>query len=235
MKRAKNAVIAIGLLAFLLLPVSADASWTFVVPEGGTAWQTYQKTFDQGFTGTVGFAVSNVADNIFYSYLLIDNLSQGINPSFETGDYTGGYSLNGVGSVELAAYLGFPPIHYTPTAGSYMAMLQTMDVDFGDPLGPDTSSFTNAYGTPGTNGTTLELAITLAAGGIFSFDWAFATEEWGEPGLDFSLVYFKDGSGSIILSDGLGQVEGNPVPIPPSVLLLAPGLLGLIYVRRFRK
>ena len=65
----------------------------YVADYGDTGWQTYTYTAgSEGFTGTVGFVVSNALDKSAYSELLLDNLSQGgggINPGFETGHLIG--------------------------------------------------------------------------------------------------------------------------------------------------
>ncbi len=64
----------------------------YVADYGDTGWQTYTYTAGSGgFTGTVGFVVSNALDKSAYSELLLDNLSQGGGGTtgFETGNLSG--------------------------------------------------------------------------------------------------------------------------------------------------
>ena len=72
--------ILIVIISVLLAPgLSFGGSARIYVPDyGDSGWQTYTYTAGPaGFTGTVGFVVSNVIDTSAYSELLLDNLSHG--------------------------------------------------------------------------------------------------------------------------------------------------------------
>ncbi len=209
---------------WLVLGVNYGASaWIYVPDQGDTGWQTYTYTAGPaGFTGTVGFVVSNVIDNYAYPELLLDNLSQGgggTNKGFELGNLTG-YTLAGtsfatVSTSETAVNYNT----YSPTQGDFLAVIQGLS------NGVATSQFKNASGQFGTVGSILETEITLTAGAKFSFDWAFLGNDFS-PWDDFALFYLKNQNG-IVFSEGLAQI-GAPVPIPASLLLLGSGLLGLL-------
>ena len=74
----KKILIIIAMVS-LALSFNLQASALIYVPsQGDTGWQTATyNAGSSGFTGTVGFVVSNVIDNGAYSELLLDNLSQG--------------------------------------------------------------------------------------------------------------------------------------------------------------
>jgi hypothetical protein len=221
----------------LVLGVNYGASaWIYVPDYGDTGWQTHTYTAGlAGFTGTAGFVVSNVIDASAYPELLLDNLSQGgggTNQGFENG--LAGYTL-----VTDSTYTSFANVSDLVTANSYTAYTATEGSYFADLqglydnillYGVTTSQFSNASGQAGTVGSILETAITLAAGGKFTFDWAFLANDMS-PWNDFALFYLKDQSGAIVFSEGLAQI-GSPVPIPGSLLLLGSGLLGLLGLAR---
>jgi hypothetical protein len=215
---------------WLLLGLNYEASaWINVANYGDTGWQTFTYTAGAGgFTGTVGFVVSNVKDTGAYPELLLDNLSQGggeNNRGFEDGltgytltiDSTGESFGNVSESVTANSYTT-----YTPTEGSFFADLQGLST------GVDTSQFSNASGQAGTVGSILETAITLEPGGQFSFDWAFLAND-KSPWNDFALFYLKDQSGTVVFSVGLAQIAAAPAPpIQAMVLLLGTCLFGLV-------
>jgi len=217
---------------WLVLGVSYGASaWIYVPGQGDTGWQTYTYTAGPGgFNGTAGFVSSNAVDNFAYSELLLDNLrgGGGTNLSFETG--LTGYAFvdappqrSDVFTMDSLTAISYNA--YTATNGTYFADLRSF---YSSTLhwGVPTSLFTNAYGQPGTTGAILEKGVILAAGAQFSFDWAFLSSDTA-PG-DFALFYLKDASGAIVPT-GLAQTGTAPaVPLPPSVLLLGSGLLGLL-------
>jgi hypothetical protein len=225
----------------LVLGLNYGASaWIYVPDRGDTGWQTYNYTAGAGgFTGTAGFVVSNVIDNSAYSELLLDNL-QGAgetNPGFEIGNLTGytavsdGLQLSSIPVTDSVT--AYSNTVYEATEGLQFANLQGLYLNSDSShWGVDTSQFTNASGQPGTSGSILEREITLAAGALFSFDWAFLggdTIPWG----DFAMFYLKDASGNIVFSEGLAQIgTGSAVPIPASALLLGSGLLGLLGLGR---
>jgi hypothetical protein len=225
---------------WLVLGVNCGASaWIYVPDQGDTGWQTHTYTAGPaGFTGTAGFVVSNVKDASAYPELLLDNLSQGggiggSNRGFEDGltDYTltsdsTGTSFANVSDLVTAnSYTA-----YTATESSYFADLQGL-YDNKLLYGVTTSQFSNASGQAGTVGSILETAITLAAGGKFTFDWAFLANDMS-PWNDFAMFYLKDQNG-IVFSAGLAQIGSAPaVPIPSSVLLLGSALLGLLGLAR---
>ena len=115
---------------------------------------------------------------------------------------------------------------YYPTQGEFLADL------LGLSTGVDTSMFHNAAGQACTVGAMLETVINLGAGATFAFDWAFLGNDFS-PWNDFCLVYLKDQSGAVVISEGLAQI-GPPLdtPIPPTFLLLGSGLLGLVGLTR---
>jgi hypothetical protein len=215
--------ILIVIISVLLAPgLSYGGPATIYLPDyGDTGWRTYTYTAGpEGFTGTVGFVVSNVKDNSAYSELLLDNLSQGgggTNPGFELG------SLIGYDLLEDSSGTSFATVStsetaisgntYGPTEGDFLGILQGLS------NGVSTFGFGNASGQKGTVGSILETAITLAPGEQFSFSWAF----WGNdksPYNDFALFYLKDPqSGAIVFSEVLAQI-GPKVPLAAILLLL---------------
>jgi hypothetical protein len=210
------------------------SAWIYVPSQGDTGWQTYTYTANaKGFTGIAGFVISNVVDTFAYSELLLDNLSQGggegsLNRGFEQGNLTGydvwpGSSFADVYTQRTSAL----NTDYYPTEGYYLA-----DV-LGLSTGISTSQFTNASDQKGTVGAIIETAIALAPGQQFSFDWAFLGNDT-IPWNDFALFYLKDpDTGAFFFIDGLAQIGEPPaVPVPPSLLLLGSGLLGLLGLSR---
>jgi hypothetical protein len=182
-----------------------------VPDQGDTGWQTL--VYDPGpggFTGTAGFAVSNVIDDCAFSELLLDNLSHGGdggNRGFEVGNYSD-FNLLGdsYGEVTSQPVITLNFREYTPVEGEYLGHL------FSLAPGESTAAFRNAQGQPGTVGSILETPIFLAPGERFSFNWAFLGNDY-RPCNDFSLFYLKDQSGVMVFSQGLGQI-GSPDPVP---------------------
>jgi hypothetical protein len=212
---------------WLVLGINYGASaWIYVPGYGDTGWQTYTYTAGPGgFTGTAGFVVSNAYDTGAYSELLLDNLQGGggTNRGFEMGSLTGYNVLpdSSFADVYLSRTSTLGTV-YNPTEGLFLTDI------LGLSTGVNTSGFYNAAGQAGTVGAIMERAITLKKNEQFSFDWAFLANDMS-PWNDFTLFYLEDQSGAIVFSTGLAQIGTAPaVPIPPSVLLLGSGLLGLL-------
>jgi hypothetical protein len=234
----KKLLIIIATVCLVLGLNYGASAWVYVPAQGDTnGWLTYTYTAGpEGFTGTAGFVSSNAGDNYAYSELLIDNLQGGggINPSFELGNLTGYTAVSEppfLSSINVTPLVtGYSYNAYTATNGTEFADIQSYYINDMTQYGVTTSQFTNASGDPGTTGGILETEITLAAGALFSFDWAFLAGDT-LPG-DFALFYLKDASGNIVFSEGLAQIGASAVPIPGSALLLGSGLLGLLGLRR---
>ena len=223
-------ILLLTLLFFFATAISG-AAWISVPDQGDTGWQTYiYLAGPGGFTGTAGFVVSNVIDNSAYSELLLDNLSQGggaSNRGFESGNYSG-YSLLGNSAAEVTnSVIAYSGNVYDSTQGDFFSH------QMGLGTGPDTSAFRNASLQAGTTGSILETAVSFPPGSSFTFDWAFLAGDLS-PWNDFALFYLKDSDGNIIFSDGLAQIGAIPeaAPLPPGIILLGSGLLGLWGWRR---
>jgi hypothetical protein len=170
--------------------------------------------------------VSNVIDNSAYPELLLDNVSQGgggTNRGFEAGNYSN-FNLLGLsdGLVTSLPVTANSYKLYEPVQGDYLSYQR------GLANGSSTAAFANANGQPGTVGSILETAISLAPGELFSFNWAFLGNDVS-PFNDFSLFYLKDQNGVLVFSDGLAQI-GSPsaVPTPSTLMLLGTGILSLL-------
>lgn len=220
-------MVLVGLVLCILGSIGFNAeAWVYVPDQGDTGWQTYvYNPGPAGFTGTAGFVVSNVIDNCAYPEFLLDSLSNGggVNRGFELGNYTN-FSLLGA-SDGLATSFPVTAVSYNvyqPVQGDYLSYQRALA------NGVSTAAFFNANGQPGTVGSILETAITLAPGEPLSFCWAFLGNDFS-PWNDFSLFYLKDQAGAIVFSDGLGQIGSPPaVPIPSALVLLSSGVLGLL-------
>jgi len=210
-------------------------AWVYVGNVGYTSgWQ--QLTYiagPSGFSGTAGFLVANYYDEFNYSTLLLDGLSQGGasgNSGFELVNYNG-YTLgtNSNGQVVSSIYSPDPSWPaFSAKEGTHFSQQNSYNTT------PLPATFLNAYGNPGYNGSTLETPISLGSNASFSFWWAFLTTDY-DPYQDFSLFYLKDGDGTIVYTEGLGQLTGTGVPLPSTLLLLGSGLLGLAPLSRLRR
>jgi hypothetical protein len=233
----KKLLIVIGTVLLVLGFNFAASAWVYVPNQGDTGWHNYAYTVGSGgFSGSAGFAVSNVIDNYSYPELLLDNLSlggEGTNQGFELGNFTGFNSLSDTmgtsfGNVSTSA-TSYSYTTYAPTEGYYFASL------LGLYNGVTTSQFSNATGQAGTVGSILETALILTPGTTFSFDWAFLGSDYS-PWDDFAMFYLKDQSGNIVFSEGLAQIGSAPaVPLPSTLLLLGSGLCGLLGLGRRAK
>lgn len=233
----KKMLIIMGTVLLVLGFNYAASAWIYVPDQGDTGWQTHNYTVGPGgFTGSVGFVVSNSIDNYAYSELLLDNLSLGgggSNKGFELGNLTGFNLLSDTMGTSFAnvsnSVMAYSYTTFAPTEGYYFADLQSLY------NGVATSQFFNAHGQAGTVGSILETAISLGAGATFSFDWAFLGGDFS-PWNDFALFYLKDQGGNIVLSNGLAQIgSAPPVPLPSTLLLLGGGLCGLLGLGRRAK
>jgi len=213
------------LLVVLIISVDAgqSAAWMSVPDGGDTGWQTYSyQAGPDGFGGTAGFVVSNVIDDSAYSELLLDNLSHGgdlANCSFEKGNYSGYTALGDSYAVVTGWAMAYRGKIYRPTQGKHFSDQGSLET------GVSTAAFQNANRQPGTSGSILETAITLAPGSRFTFDWAFLGGDL-RPWNDFALFYLKDAKGKIVYTDGLAQI--GPLPQPAIIGILSSGLLSLL-------
>lgn len=237
--------LACLVMIWLAVSIAPAGAWVYVYdptyeqdPITDTNWQRYTYTNNTGETlnAFAGFVVSNDPVPEWDSQLFIDNLSQAANDdnkSFEQVSFSG-YTLisGGVGAVGTSFVAGSSGITYGPTQGSSFAALNDPGVN-GTPASTPTALFTNAYGQQGSTGSILTTAISLAPGEMFSFDWNFCSDDLASYGArDFASFFLAgDAEATIILyQEGLGQLA--PVPLPPAILLLGSGLLGLMAFRQ---
>ncbi|MBM4275620.1 MAG: hypothetical protein FJ134_14340 [Deltaproteobacteria bacterium] len=229
-KRLLSIAFASMLVLFSTMPA---ASWQFVGGYGHTGWQNqtyyYYNPLGYAFVGKAGFVVSNAAGDTDYNYasvLLIDSLSHGTNPGFETGDYTDWNPQSIYGGVSNSYYSGVHGYYFPTQSSGYLSYQEAYDVS--------TTTFFNAFGQQGSVGNILESStFTLTSGSQFSFDWAFLA--WDQaPNYDFAKFYLT------------GTMDGNPfyeeiglaqiVPLPSTALLFGSALLGLgILGRRVKR
>lgn len=111
---------------------------------------------------------------VFSTLTIATSATAAADYGFESGDFTG-FSLTGNGSV-VSSFSGL-----VPTEGTYFAVLKTPGFD-----GDGSSTDTGVFG--GTTGTILSLHVDLAPFQVFSFNYAFVSEEVtrGTPANDFS-------------------------------------------------
>ncbi|MDY7001128.1 MAG: hypothetical protein SVS15_05025, partial [Thermodesulfobacteriota bacterium] len=71
-------LLLIGTALMLVVMLAQPAAAFMEVPSyGATGWQTFSWTPDGGFTGDIGWLVSDESDDEQPSYLLVDNLTLG--------------------------------------------------------------------------------------------------------------------------------------------------------------
>ncbi|MDY7001762.1 MAG: PEP-CTERM sorting domain-containing protein [Thermodesulfobacteriota bacterium] len=210
-------------IALILAVMTAQPAAAFLeVPSyGATGWQTFSWTPDGGFSGDIGWLVSDWGDDEVESYLLVDNVIIGgtLYQGFESGLPGNGVTQGVVNFVSSSAYESGA---FTPTQGSLMAELDSVDGDSGFYTDPP-------YGYDGTDGSVFWLTnVSVADGQTLIFDWNFATNDY-TPLQDFSL--FLTDTGDNLVTYELGTIEAA-VPVPAAVWLLGSGLLGLLGLRR---
>lgn len=207
---------------FLVFTFSSPAAaFIEAPPVGATGWQLLEWTPDSSFDGQVGWVVSDWGDMVVPSFLLLDNLSHGPtgNQGFELEDLTG---YGSAGSVYVDTSFLELGLGVDPYAGSYMAILDSVEGDSG--------ISTTVYGYDGTDGSELYFDLSLDADETFSFWWNFATTEEGGY-LDFSLFFTVEDE-SVLSTWELGQAAPVAIPIPGAVWLLGSGLVGIVGFRR---
>jgi len=244
--------LACLVVMFLGISIAPAGAWVYVYdptfpedPITDTGWQSYTYTNNTGaiLNAYAGFVVSNDPIAAWDSQLFIDNLSQAgdnSNKSFGLGDFTG-YTLvtGGVGSVGASFMAYGSGTTYYPTDPPNLAALNdpfTQNEKTGVGATAVTSAFINAYGQHGSTGSILLTPISLNPGESFSFDWNFCSGDLASTGARDFASFFLAGAAdtSIILyQEGLGQLA--PVPLPPALLLLGSGLLGLMAFRQKNK
>jgi hypothetical protein len=221
MKTKGLLLVTVALLMMVAVSAPAGADTLHVADYGWTDWQHYSFTFNGDWSGTVGIGVSNWDDTDYDSALLLDNLvnlgPEG-NRGFELGDFSG-YDFHGNAAGSWVTTGPYGDGSWSPTEGDYLAVLWSNDAD-------------TPYGG-GTDAAWLSFELTATQGQTVSFDWAF----WGDeaPYYDYAFVLAQSPTGETDHFEKLAEIGTNPVPLPPAVLLLGAGLVGLGGLSRRRR
>jgi len=171
-----------------------------------TGWQTFTYVFDNDFEGNFSIVVSNFGDNVWWIILLVDNISDIQNGSFEQSPPFKWFTVSGNGQIVHSA-TSLAGTLYMPTDRNHMAMLNS----WGKPT--EEVSWTILEST-------LDGVLDYSAGESWSFDWAF---------LRMTLILSRISRKSILRPWGEGCLQRNALssrPHPgdsPPVLQQHPG------------
>lgn len=152
------------------------------------------------------------------------------------------WSAPKAGDPSLAPYVGGVPVGFSFTA------FDTFFTDSTTFTGNGTIGYGGTFNTTdGWTGTVVGAHESYASGNLatsgFTWNYIFAGSGPTFP-LVFDINYFNEGTfvghehysiNGQVYAGGFDLNQYSAVPVPPSVLLLGSGLLGLVGLRKFRK